>query len=413
MEKVDGDFFILPDKTVPLVEPSLALKEWIKMKFLNSLKNKKLSKEVCLLRVDFNVENEDLERWQKNHKNTPFRIQAVLPTIKFLVNRGARVVILSHRGRPKPAKLVNYKKFSLKPFAKIISKLVKRPVQFIDFNLGTSDVQKLTSILRTSDVLKIFLLENLRFFDGEEKNDSAFAKKLASLGTFYVNDAFAVSHRKNASVAAITKYLPSYAGLRFEKEIKNLKIVMKKPKKSLAIIIGGAKISDKLGLIKNFSTGADYFLLGGGIANTFMAALGTPMKGSLYEEEMIPEAKKILKTMPKKIFLPIDFLINKNRFLDIGPKTINFYNKKIQAAKTIIWNGPMGKFEDRRFAKGTEKIAKTIFKNKKAKTVIGGGETIASLPLKPNVFLSTGGGAMLEFLAGKKLPGIEALRNKK
>jgi len=388
------------------------------MKSLVSLKNKNLAKKICLLRVDLNIEDEDLKRWQKNHKNTPFRIQAVLPTIKFLIDRGAMVVILSHRGRPQISSKfkVQSSKFTLRPFTKIISKLLKKPVQFIDFNLGTSDVQKLTSILRTSDVLKIFLLENLRFFEGEEKNDKSFAKKLASLGTFYVNDAFAVSHRKNASVAAITKYLPSYIGLQFEKEIKNLKIVMKKSKKPLAVIIGGAKISDKLGLIKNFSKKADYFLLGGGIANTFMAALGMPMGDSLYEKEMIPEAKKILKTMPEKIFLPIDFLINKNQILDVGPNTINFYNKKIQAAKTIIWNGPMGKFEDRRFAKGTEEIAKTLFfKNKKAKIVIGGGETVASLPLKPktynlkpNVFLSTGGGAMLEFLAGKKL----ALKNK-
>lgn len=401
------------------------------MKNLSLLKNKNLSDEICLLRIDLNIEDNDLKNWNKNHKYIPFRIKAVLPTIKFLIDKGTKVVILSHRGRPSKNSKSNppaggkNSKLTLKPFVKIISRLIKKPIRFIDFNNNPS----LKNEIQKTPLGSIFLLENLRIFKGEEKNDINFAKKLASLGTFYVNDAFAVSHRENASVVAITKYLPSYAGFQFEKEIKNLKTAVKNPKKPLVIIAGGAKISDKLCLIKNFlkkparqslnGGGADYFLIGGGIANTFMAALKIPVGDSLYEKNMVLEAKKILRTASDKIFLPIDFIVSKNKILDIGPNTINFYNRIISSAKTIIWNGPMGKFEEKKFKNGTEKIAKAIRqlaeKNKKAKIIIGGGETIASLKSenfrsKPNIFLSTGGGAMFEYLGGKKLPGINALK---
>lgn len=365
------------------------------MKYLSILKNKNLSKETCLLRVDLNIED-------INPRN--FRIQAILPTIKFLTDRGAKVILLSHRGRPS-----KNSGLTLRPFVKIFSKALKQKVTFV--NLKSLNVNKINN----SKPGSIFLLENLRFFDGEEKNDLNFAKKLAELGTFYVNDAFAVSHRKNASVEAIVKYLPSYAGFQLEKEIKSLQLMMKRSKKPFVIIMGGAKISDKLSLINNLIERANYFLIGGGIANTFLAALGMPIGDSLYEKNMIPEARKILKEFPKKIFLPIDSIVDKNKILDIGPKTIKFYAKKIQPAKTIIWNGPMGKFEDKKFTKGTQEITKIILRNKKAKIIIGGGETLTSLKLKtydlkPNIFLSTGGGAMLEFLAGEKLPGIEALK---
>jgi len=387
------------------------------MKYLKQLKNKNLSKEICLLRIDLNIQNEDLRGIKNGLKQAiPFRIKAILPTIKFLIDRGARVVILSHRGRPNPPKLgdykpqiTNYKELTLKPFVGIFSKLLKQKVIFADLNSIN------TTKIKNSKPGSIFLLENLRFFKGEEENNAAFAEKLAKLGTFYVNDAFAVSHRKNASVAAITKFLPSYAGFQLEKEIENLTAVMKKPKKPLIIVMGGAKISDKIGLIKNFVKKTDAFLTGGGIANTFLAALGMPVGESLYEKNMIPEARKILKEAPKKIFLPIDFVLDKKKILDIGPKTAELYSKKIQSAKTIIWNGPMGKFEDKKFAQGTYKIAKAILQNKKAKIIIGGGETLASLQTKNyklqiNVFLSTGGGAMLEYLSGLKLPGIESLK---
>ncbi len=263
-------------------------------------------------------------------------------------------------------------------------------------------------------------MENLRFSPEEEKNDKDFAKLLASLGDIYINDAFAVSHRANASVEAITQFLPSYAGLLLEKEISNLDAVMKKFKKPLVVILGGAKVSDKIGLINNFLKKADYFLIGGAMANTFFVFEGLPVGDSFYEKTRLPAGRQgytreITREIGRKIILPIDVVIYKRRILDIGPETVKKYDEIIKKAKTIIWNGPMGMFEDKKFAKGTEEIAAAILKNKKAKTVIGGGETISALKpktynLKPNIFLSTGGGAMLEYLAGKKLPGIEALK---
>ena len=392
------------------------------MKYLSGLKNKNLLNQVCLLPVDLNVKSDE------SLDSNP-RISGILPTIQFLIKRGAKIVILSHRGRPnsKSYKLKT-KNYTLRPFAKILSKLLKRPVKFISFNMGTSDVPTLTSILRTSDVL---LLENLRFFPAEDKNNKNFAKKLASLGDFYVNDAFGVSHRANASVAAITKFLPSFAGLLLEKEIKNLSLIInpfdkaqgsrrvyrgvKKTKHPFVIILGGAKISDKIELIKNFLNKTDHFLIGGGIANTFIAAQDLPVGDSLYEKEMIPTAKKLLKS--KKIILPVDFKLSNRKILDIGPKTAEKYGEIIKNARMIIWNGPMGYIEDKKFRRGSEEISRALVKSK-AFVVVGGGETISILKtknykLKTNVFISTGGGAMLEYLADKKLPGIEALNIRK
>ncbi len=392
------------------------------MKYLKQLKPNQLKNKTCLLRVDLNIESPE--------KDT-FRLQAILPTIKFLVKNKAKVVILSHRGRPAPLKrgISNFqfpisKQFSLKPFAKILSRLLGKEVCFVsDFYF--SDIRKK---IKDSNSGAVFLLENLRFMPGEEKNDSRLAKSLASLGDIFINDAFAVSHRANASVEAITSFLPSYAGLLLEKEINNLGAVMKKFKKPLVIILGGAKISDKIGLINNFLKKADYFLIGGAMANTFFAFQGLPVGDSLCEKIRIDAG--ITREIARKIILPIDVVIYKRKILDIGPETVKKYNEIIKKAKTIIWNGPMGMFEDKKFVKGTEAIAAAIFENKKAKIVIGGGETIASLKIKNsrfhrgfstkseqiskiknNIFFSTGGGAMLEYLAGKKLPGMEALKN--
>ena len=370
------------------------------------------------MRVDLNIEFE---------KKDAFRIQAILPTIEFLTQNGAKVIILSHRGRPKADSKfkIQNSKFSLKPFAKIISELLKKPVHFIDFNigkLGTSDVLK----LMTSDVVNIkrspsasiFLLENLRFFSEEEKNDEQFAKKLASLGDIYINDAFAVSHRANASVAAIAKFLPSYAGLILEKEIENLNAAMTNFEKPLVIILGGAKVFDKVGLIDNFSKKADNFLIGGAMANTFFAGQGLPMGNSLYEPKMLSLVGDLLTSVAPKLILPVDLVIHQKQILDIGPETIKNYQKFIQNANTIIWNGPLGFIENKKFAKGTQEIARAILKNKNAKIIIGGGETITALNKidsrfkiqDSRFFLSTGGGAMMEYLAGKKLPGIAALK---
>jgi len=236
------------------------------------------------------------------------------------------------------------------------------------------------------------------------------------LGDFYVNDAFGVSHRANASVAAITKFIPSYAGFLMEKEIKNLNKV-KNPKKPFVVILGGAKISGKICLIKNFLRKADYFLIGGGMANTFIASRGLPVGDSLYEKNMVPLAQGLIRQMGKKFVLPIDVVIDDGRILDIGPQTAKKYAEIIKKAKTIIWNGPVGYCEEKCFLYGSLSIAKAIIGNKRAFAIIGGGETTSfftlktkTYNLKPNIFLSTGGGAMLEYLAGKTLPGLKALK---
>ncbi|MBI5306691.1 phosphoglycerate kinase [Candidatus Wolfebacteria bacterium] len=394
------------------------------MKFLTDLSKEKIFGRTCLLRVDLNIA-------EKEAKNSP-RILGILPTIKFLIKNGAKVVILSHRGRPQKISSIKYQvlSYTLKSFAKILSKALNQKIKFIDnFNF-----QKIKEEINKSKTENIYLLENLRFLSGEEKNDKKLAKQLANLGDFYVNDAFAASHRVNASVSAITKFLPSYAGFLMEKEIKNLSFVMDPPhkfmwgvknprrrrgslkaaKKPFVIILGGAKISDKIGLIENFQKKADYFLIGGGIAHNFLLAQGLPIGDSIFEEKTIGFAKKMLKN--KKIILPVDYAIKNRKILDIGPNTMKLYSDIIRKAKTIIWNGPMGYFEDKRFAKGSEAIIKAILKNK-AFSVVGGGETATlfslkpkTYNLKPNIFVSTGGGAMLEYLAGKKLPGIKALK---
>lgn len=444
------------------------------MRPLNYLKNKNIAGKIFLLRVDFNLTEGELKKPLAN-----LRLLRVLPTIKFLLGRKARIVVMSHRGRPAspqtytdlPAKIsernlggqaqinadTRVKKrsnqlkstFSLRPFVKILSSLLKTPVHFIDFQEGFNSVE-IKKIIASSNA-KIFLLENLRFLSGEEKNDASFAKKLASLGDFYVNDAFSVSHRKNASIAVITKFFPDdriYAGFSFENEVKNLSRAFKKPRKPLVIILGGAKVADKIGIIKNFlkktksrsernsAAGADYFLLGGVMANTFLAAKNFPIGDSLYEKKSVSTAKQLLKS--GKIILPVDFIVEKRKILDIGPKTIEEYSKIIKTAKTIIWNGPMGYIEDKKFRKGSEKIAKAIFKSG-AFAVIGGGETVSLLrnarnyaennaelcgkkrfrvsrsqaSVSPRIFMSTGGGAMLKLLAGEKLPAVKILQWKK
>ena len=347
------------------------------MKFLSHLKNKDLANQTCLLRVDFNLTDDDLKK-----QKIPLRIKSVLPTIKFLIKKRAKVVILSHRGRPEKVSSIKYQvsNHTLKPFVKIISKILKNPVHFIDFDkktnfVKTEDVQKIRASINGS----IFILENLRFLPGEDKNDANLAKRLAGLGTFYVNDAFAFSHRKDASMVAITKFLPSYAGLLLEKEIKNLSRIMKNPKKLLVIILGGAKVSDKIGVIKNFlkevkgqKSKINCFLTGGGVANTFFAAQGLPVGKSLYEKEMIPAARQLLKS--RKIILPVDAVRKDKKILDIGPKTAEKYSQIIKKAGTIIWNGPMGYIEDPKFTKGSKAITEAILKSR-AFAIVGGGET--------------------------------------
>lgn len=416
------------------------------MRPLDYLKNKNIAGKIFLLRVDFNLTEEELKKPLAN-----LRLLRVLPTIKFLFGKKAKIVVMSHRGRPASPQIyadktqinadirVNQRNnprksaFSLKPFVKFLSSLLKTPVCFVDFqkNFNPAEIKK---TIASSDA-KIFLLENLRFLSGEEKNDAKFAQKLASLGDFYVNDAFSVSHRKNASIAAIMKLFPTekiYTGFSLENEIKHLSKTLKKPKKPLIVILGGMKVADKITVVANFMDKANYFLLGGVMANTFLAAQNFPVGDSLYEKKSVRAAKRLLKL--GKIILPVDLIVEKRRILDIGPKTIEEYSKIIKTAKTIVWNGPMGYIENKKFRSGSEKIAKAIFKSG-AFAVIGGGETTAvfqptvrgimqnkrGITQKnfrivqrqcrkvPRLWLSTGGGAMLKFLAGEELPGIKTL----
>ncbi|MBU4482201.1 phosphoglycerate kinase, partial [Patescibacteria group bacterium] len=316
-----------------------------------------------------------------------FRINAVLPTIKFLISKKAKIVILSHRGRPINEK---NKKLSLCPVAKIISKKLRTQVRFFsDFNF-----KKIKEKINLDKKSRIFLLENLRFLPGEKNNESKLAKRLASLGDIYINDAFAVCHRKNASTVAITKYIESYAGLLLEKEIDGLSKVVKAPKKPLVVILGGSKIINKINIINNLNKKTFRFLLG----------------SSIFNKLTNPEIKKLQKN--KKIILPIDFIKNNGMYFDIGPKTIECYKKIINKANTIIWNGPIGMIEKKKYSTGSKQLASAIIRAKAFK-IIGGGETVNFI-LSENLqkrmsFLSTGGGAMLDFLAGKKLPGIIAL----
>ena len=357
------------------------------------------------------------------------RIQAVLPTIKYLAKKKAKVILITHLGRPQGRKI---KRYSLKPvFNNLETKFPS--LKFINDCIDPN-VKKAVDKMRPGDVI---LLENLRFYPGEEKNDLKFAKRLANLADFYVNEAFSNCHRQHASMGAIAKYLPSYTGLLLEKEIKALSLVLRVPRSSCLVIMGGRKISTKIKPIKRFIKIADQILIGGALASNFFKAVGYQIGKSFYEPKMIKIAQQLSKN--KKIILPFDVKIKAGKralifnvgelnnlgknfeILDIGTKTIKLFQKFIKSAKIIVWNGPVGYFEDKRFSSGTKLITQAIFANKKAQIIIGGGETIAALKKfkvyslkskvrdKNKVFISTGGGAMLEFLSGKTLPGIKPL----
>ncbi|MEK7546694.1 MAG: phosphoglycerate kinase [Patescibacteria group bacterium] len=382
----------------------------------------------ALLRLDFNTEDE-------------WRMEAALPTVRFLLKRSSKLVIFSHRGRPSFIKISKGKpkgfdkKLSLRKDAVNLQKMLGRKVIFLpDFNFP-----KIKRIINDSEKGSIFVLENLRFLRGEEENSTKLAKQLASLaGDFhphtkreavlhaknkktsrygvgvYVNDAFAVSHRKNASVSAITKFLPSFAGLELEREIKLLSRVTAKPKKPLVIVLGGAKAHDKLGVLKHFRKKADWFLLGGAAANTLLSLKGIDVKDSLVDKE-----KSNLKNLRRvigyrNVLLPVDVKFGNEKILDIGEMTSSIFSGKLRKAGTVIWSGPMGVFEKKEFSSGTLAVARAIAGNKKVFSVAGGGETVMFLKKykldKKFSFISTGGGAMLDFLADEKLPGIEALK---
>lgn len=367
---------------------------------IKNLKGKKV-----FLRADFNVPINNGKVLDDN------RISESLPTIKYLISKKAKIIIGSHLGRPSKN---GDKETSLAPVVKELKKLLKININLSPEVVGSKS-KKLAEVLGDGEIL---VLENLRWEKGEETNDSKFAKKLACLAEIYVNDAFAVSHRSHASVEAITRYLPSCGGFLIQKEIENLSKIIKNQKRPFIIIIGGAKIADKIGVIDNLAGKVDRFLIGGAMGNTFLASRGNEMSKSVYEDKVLDTASGYLSKYQNKIMLPVDNLKTEVEggfsYMDIGSVTIKNYQAIIKNAKTVFWNGNLGYSEEKEFANGTNEIAKAIAQNRSCFSVIAGGDTVSVInKLKLNnrfSFISTGGGAALEFLAGKKLPGIEALR---
>ena len=392
------------------------------LRTLNQLKNIK-GKRV-LLRVDFNVPID------KRGVTDDTRICGTLPTIKFLLSRKAKVIVITHLGRPE-GHIVD--RLKLDAVAAHLGKLLKKKVSKLHNCIGKQVETELNKMKEG----EIVLLENIRFHPEEEKCEPKFTKELANLGNIFVNDAFAACHRAHSSTSGIAKYLPSYAGFLIEREIKNLAPLLKNYSKPLTLIIGGAKIDTKIGLIKNFFGKAENILIGGALANTFLAAQGYDIGKSLYEPNKVETAREILmlaEKMGQKIILPEDVIVADTvtqyaktldlpiedvegdmKILDIGKRTQKKFAEIIKTSKTIIWNGPIGLYEFVPFSAGTKAVAQTLAELKgKAKSYLGGGDTIDALkrtgiPEKKFTFVSTGGGAMLEFLEGKKLPGIQAL----
>ena len=378
-----------------------------------------------LVRVDFNVPLKDGVITDET------RIQAALPTIQYLLDHNAKVVLMSHLGRPKG----EFKaEFSLKPVAERLQQLLTAKVTFAEDVVGQSaDVA-----VANMENGEIVLLENLRFHAEETKNDPEFAKKLASYGDIYVDDAFGAVHRAHASTAAVTQYLPAVAGFLIEKELQFLGNAVENPQRPFVAILGGAKISDKIGVIENLFGKVDSLIIGGGMANTFLAAQGLDLANSLVDVDSIDTAKDLMnkaKRLGVKIMLPID-VVAADKFdndakivmvpvenipagymaLDIGQSTRMIFAEEIEQAKTVIWNGPMGVAEMSNFAAGTKAVAEAMAKTKDATTIIGGGDSAAAVKnlgyADKMSHISTGGGASLEFLEGKELPGIAALNDK-
>ncbi len=384
---------------------------------------------IVLVRVDFNVPIE------KGRVTENFRLKAALPTIKHIAKNNGRVILISHLGRPGGR---YNRKFSLQPVYLELRKLLTNyKLEFWHEKIKNITKKQLSSI----EVGDIILLENLRFYEGEDKNHVSFGKKLGSLADFYINEAFSFSHRKAASIDSVPNFLPSYVGFKFIEEIEYLSKLIK-PKKPAVGILGGIKVETKLPLMEKLLPIYDKILVGGVAANVFFASQGYEVGSSLLDHGHLEESKELLKKFEKKIVLPKDVIIsgdidsinitrsiNKDKdivyrknqmILDIGPKTIKLFSKYINKANTIVWNGPMGKMEDIRFRKGTSELAKLIAKRSKGKAfgAVGGGETIDALSrinmLKDMDFVSTGGGAMLDYLTDpKKFAGLAAILRKK
>ena len=391
-----------------------------------TIKDVDLKGKKVLVRVDYNI---PLDKSQNITDDT--RIKESIPTLKYLLDNNCKIILCSHLGRPKGKVATEY---SLKLVAKRLSELLKQDVKFASDCIGP-EVKKLADGLKSKEVL---LLENLRFHPEEEKNDENFAKQLSELAEFFVQDAFGTVHRAHASTAGVNKFLPSAAGFLLEKEIKYLGGAMQNPARPFVAILGGAKVSDKIGVIENLLNKVDVILIGGAMAYTFLRAMGIKTGKSRVEEDKLDLAKELLKKSSKIRFLmPVDHIIAdkidqdasseesqgleiKDGWMgvDIGSMTQAIYSSVIAKAKTIVLNGPMGVFEIDKFATGTYTICKAIADStsKGAISIIGGGDSVSAVKnagvASKMSHISTGGGASLEFLEGKELPGIAALKNK-
>lgn len=391
-----------------------------------TVENLNLKDKKVLVRCDFNVPMKD------GKITDDIRIRSAMPTVEYILKQGGSVILMSHLGRPKGEPKPEY---SLEPVANRISELINKEVKFADDNLVISDnTKKMVEELNSGEVI---LLQNVRYRKEEKENEESFSKELASLADLYVNDAFGTAHRAHSSTAGVAAFLPSAMGYLIEKEIKFIGGALENPKRPFAAILGGAKVSDKIGVIENLIDKVDTLIIGGGMAYTFFKAKGYEVGTSLLEEDKVTLAKTLIEKAKEKnvdLLLPVDTVVAKEfdanadhktvdssnipeemMGLDIGEKTRELFAKKIREAKTVIWNGPMGVFEMPAFADGTKEVAKALSESD-ATTIIGGGDSAAAVEkfgyADKMSHISTGGGASLEFLEGKILPGIDALENK-
>ncbi len=391
-----------------------------------TLQGADLSGKTALVRVDFNVPMDD------GQITDDTRLRAALPTIELLSKAGAKVVLLAHFDRPKGKRVPE---MSLKPILPALSKLVGRDVAWADDCIG-ADAKAVVDGLKAGGVA---LLENLRYHAGEEKNDAAFAAELAKLGDIYVNDAFSAAHRAHASTEGVAKLLPAYPGLSMERELNALDAALGNPQRPVIGIVGGSKVSTKLDLLKNLVTKLDKLAIGGGMANTFLYAMGHDVGASYCEKDLADTAREIIGLAGRnncKLFLPLDIVVaermepgaaarvrtlgnidEQERILDAGPETVERLKRAMGNSKTLIWNGPLGVFEIPPFDKGTVEAAKEaakLAKEGKLVAVAGGGDTVSAMNhagvANDLTFVSTAGGAFLEWMEGKVLPGVEALK---